>query len=342
MIDTVEAVLEYPHDRVICGGGRAFIDSTGEILGVKTIFASVEGSYTSKCAIQSDFEQALGKAIFVSASPKFLQGHNLFGTDNPCHLVAAIARKALRSLGFDVDEFTYKRWRTGDGVTFKRVDCTFMLDVGSEMNSAAWIETASQTANMKFRGRGENKNGTLYFGKESEFWTLKLYRKYVEINSRSKKHRLPDEIEQRENLMEYARSTVRSELTMRPKYLKYMNLSDGRNWAETTAYQQWVIAMKKLNISPNQTLRDDKCEQIPRKLRGTYSLWVQGQNVDKLLSRATFYRHRKELLEFGIDIESRPIARKQNESNVVPLVRYIVAQPKPIPTWAINTPLLAA
>lgn len=340
MIDWVSAVLTFPHHEVIHGGGVIYINEDGSESRPIAKKRQVEGSHSAKCAIQSDMKGELGQAIYISGSPKFLQGHNLFGTDNPCVLAAYMAEKVLKTLGLPVDPFRMARWKRGDGVKLTRVDCTYMLDVGSEMNASAWLEAAAASANMKYRGRGENRSGTLYFGKHSRRWALKLYKKFVEINSRSKSHALPETIEQRENLLEYARGTVRAELTLQSMELKRRFLSDGKNWNPDTAYQQWEFAMKTLEISSNLALRDDQSEKLPRKLRGTYSLWKQGQDMHSLLSRPTFYRHRRELLAYQIDIASRPVVA--GASCVVPLVRYIEARPKPIPSWAFNTSLLLA
>ena len=41
-------------------------------------------------------------------------------------------------------------------------------------------------------------------------------------------------------------------------------------------------------------------DDLPRHLRATYATWRDGLPLD--LSRATFYRHRTELLKYGIDI----------------------------------------
>lgn len=41
-------------------------------------------------------------------------------------------------------------------------------------------------------------------------------------------------------------------------------------------------------------------DELPRHLRATYVCWRDG--LPQQLSRATFYRHRQELLKYGVDI----------------------------------------
>ena len=65
--------------------------------------------------------------------------------------------------------------------------------------------------------------------------------------------------------------------------------------------------------------------KLPNKLAGTYELWRQGLDLTSRLSKATLYRHRKEFLEYDVDIFSRP--PEQQKSNVVPLIRILEAKP---------------
>ncbi len=45
-----------------------------------------------------------------------------------------------------------------------------------------------------------------------------------------------------------------------------------------------------------------KIVKLPVNLRGTYITWRLGFNPYYLMSRETFYRHKKALLSHGIDI----------------------------------------
>ena len=53
----------------------------------------------------------------------------------------------------------------------------------------------------------------------------------------------------------------------------------------------------------------------------------------------TYYRYRKELLEFGIDIANVQDVDKPLD-NVVPLVRVLEALPASIPDWAYEKKLV--
>lgn len=58
----------------------------------------------------------------------------------------------------------------------------------------------------------------------------------------------------------------------------------------------------------NNTLRlsTDELNKLPNNLKSTYLLWQQGEDCRALLPRNTYYRHRKGLLEFGINLDLEP------------------------------------
>lgn len=305
--------------------------------------AMVRGSFDTKIAIQSSPDHAPGTHIWVSGSPKPLQGHNLFGSDDPRKLAAHLARYALQAFGLEVDPFTWKGWLEGNRVKFTRIDITQMLDTGSEHNAAEWLKAVAEFATVKHRGRGRESHGTVYFGKTengnaSRRWMLKLYRKFIEIESRSKSHRLPDSIDMREALIEYARGTVRAEFTFQSLELKRLHLQNGEMWKTVQAVDIWRAFMEKLELPGNFTLDPFDVESLPRAARSIYREWASGTDMRTAYPRATFYRYRAMFKRFGIDI-----ATPCNRRGVVrPLIRVIEATPKQVPTWAHNTPLLYA
>ncbi|WP_228261220.1 phage/plasmid replication protein, II/X family [Acinetobacter baumannii] len=58
---------------------------------------------------------------------------------------------------------------------------------------------------------------------------------------------------------------------------------------------------------------------------------MNGENLKSVLPRPTFYRDRKQILEYGIDISTKSPKEK---NNVIPLIRVLEAQPVGIPDWA--------
>ncbi|CAA32522.1 gene X product [Lineavirus I22] len=87
-------------------------------------------------------------------------------------------------------------------------------------------------------------------------------------------------------------------------------------------------------MSGNTLLTDTQVINLPSALRMTYVCWKQGICVTDMVSRATYFRHRKVLKEFGIDI-AVTVDRVDN-SNVVPLIRVLEAKPASIPSQYDN------
>ena len=85
MIDWVTAILPCDHDpsKLISGMVMSF-DAKGDSEWVVNKKLTVEGSYSTKIQIKSHTDSQ----IWVSGNPaKFLQGHNVFGTDDLSYLM---------------------------------------------------------------------------------------------------------------------------------------------------------------------------------------------------------------------------------------------------------------
>ena len=74
----------------------------------------------------------------------------------------------------------------------------------------------------------------------------------------------------------------------------------------------------------------------PWTLRLVYQTWKNGDDLKQIMTKPTFYRVRKQLLAFGIDI-----AVVNEKNNIIPLIRYLEAEPVGIPDWAYEKNLVA-
>lgn len=142
-------------------------------------------------------------------------------------------------------------------------------------------------------------------------------------------------------LLEYAEKSLRAEIKILSTQLNEWNLHLGCNWTEDIATmllnEQFI---QKLQLSENMALDQSKLNTLPTGLKPVYALWEQGQDLRQVYSKAQFYKRRKQLLEYGIDISIvKPI--DQEQSNVVPMIRYLEAIPMGIPDWAYQKGLVA-
>ena len=341
MIDWVTGKFWITHNPEVLRSGQSI--RTKIVDGVETIEydianrLSVKGSHDATITIRSHTDNT----VEISGNPaKFLQGHNVFGTNDLKYLVAKMIDKLcmIDELELKPTDIEYENIQEGK-YHLSRVDVNEHFAFPSAQVARAWLRAAGNSANMKFRGAGLFKEGTLYF--EGKRYIPKIYFKYDEINSKDKSHRLPDELLQIPELIEYAEKSLRFEIKILSTQLKDWMLHLGCNWDADTATMlindQFI---SKLQLSANMPIENEVIESLPKNLRLTYTAWVNGEDLRQVLSRPTFYRYRTRLMEYGIDISIVKDIEKE-QSNVVPMIRYLEAVPMGIPDWAYQKGLVA-
>ena len=140
-------------------------------------------------------------------------------------------------------------------------------------------------------------------------------------------------------LIEWANKALRLELVFRSMFLKKTGLAHVKKWTPTTGKELLLSCVRDdLQISDNMALSDDVLTALPRNLRSVYVLWRDGEDLRGTMSKSSFYRYRTQILKHGIDIS---ITQDSKRNNVVPLIRYLEAEPAAIPQWAYDKKLVA-
>jgi II/X family phage/plasmid replication protein len=334
VIDYISGFLPCKHDpeKLIDGFVMSF-DPLGNQEWVCNKKLSVEGSYSSKIQLQSHSENL----VYFTGNPvKFLQGHNLFGTNDIRHLMRLFFDKLLEQspLGLCPDPFQYDLIQDGH-YELTRVDINETWHLNNSREVQAWIRAVGSTAYMKHRGAGQFSGDTAYFGKNSRRWGLKCYSKGNEI--KAKGHKLPDELCIPE-MLEYADKALRIEAFIRQLELKRRGLNLVSNWDIDTPTELLLECISKLELSDVYMLDESVLDTLPPRLRMTYNAWLNGEDLKSIYTQRTFYRVRKEMEKYGIDISSKSPKEK---NNVIPLIRVLEAQPVGIPDWAYEKGLVA-
>lgn len=224
----------------------------------------------------------------MSGNPsKFLQGHNAAGPS--VENLGPVLQALVRALGEGL--------RPADAdspilpsVHRSRVDVTTAVDLGSHDAVHEWIQLAC--ANSRSRhGRAINSSGTVYWGKTSSRWTMKAYCKHCELQAHP-----PKDVSLLPDLLEWTRTHLRIELTLRRPELKERGtLTEAVIWEffarlelHTMAVRDYVDAKAKLSV--------------PCKL--ALQAWYDGVDVKSFIpSRTTLWRYRKQILEAaGVDV----------------------------------------
>lgn len=281
------------------------MNQDGEIEWTTTKGLRIEGSHDSSVQMKTSYSaEGACSHLWISGNPaKFLQGHNVTGSDDLCLLVADMARKIVTTLSHEVSEDQYNRWREGHFI-LKMVDINYMRHCGTREEARAMLKLAQHSGCMRHSGRGEFSGTTLYFAKRSRRRAIKMYVKGDELEHGGKKHRLPDSLgEQKlEELKATANDALRIELRLYPLELKGLMLQDGRNWLQLDVKALFNLYVEMIKFSPNVTLSRQRLLSLPKHLQRTYALWKEGIDIRTELSPATYYRQRRDLLGFGVDI----------------------------------------
>jgi II/X family phage/plasmid replication protein len=322
---------------------------------IRDLKLPVEGSYSDKVVVFRWCGPAEKDALrtglcdgrlFISGNPqKWYQHHNVFGSDDCRPLGERFVHSVLEAAGIKLSssEETFFSWGHGK---LTRVDCTGMLDFGSDEAVEGALRHLKKYASYKNRKR-ITKGETVYLGDRSGWWSLKFYNKFREVTSGKKGHTLggekPFDEWKAEELVRYSEGCLRVELQLRSKELEKRELGLLGHWSPGTCQEQLLRVLEGVVMPEQMELSEGAVADLPASLRKTYAVWKAGWPLRECLSDATFYRHRKALLALAIDISELPsgVARVElRPDNVLPFVqRYASRGWKGVPDWAVGTPM---
>jgi II/X family phage/plasmid replication protein len=338
MIDMFSGLLPCLHSplntgRIIC------IDPDGQPEWESPKRLVVAGSHDSNFRVSSDGCDEQGRATHLrfSGNPsKFLQGHNVFGSDDLVSLMNDVYIKITQSLDLIPTSQNYKDVKSGN-YKVTSIDINYSYELRSRADVLAWIRAAEYKSKTR-HGRPSTKGGTIYWGKHSKRWALKAYSKGEEISA-GKGHKLPTSLLDTP-LFSWADNKLRLELRLLSKELDNLNLKTANKINPHKVKNTFNEYIQRLQMTEQITLSDDKLHSLPQRLRSTYVLWRDGYDLRSELPKTTYYRNRTALLEFGIDIALRSESIKK--SNVIPLIRVLEAKPVEVPDWAFSMSLVHA
>jgi II/X family phage/plasmid replication protein len=338
MVDWLTVELPDPIGKPINDGHIFCVKADGSVDWNTAKRKQLRGSWSSSMMFRAlgaggDGEQ--GSGIEVSGNPaKFLTGHNLFGDDDPTALLNGL----LDRVGPDLwpDDYSDLQFiDVGEGL-ISRIDLTATWQLPRSEDVKPFLNAMEERVWCPYRGRGVMDSGgsTLYFGRtakggRAKDWALKLYWKGPEIAA----HPLPQPAYEVAGLLEDVNRWVRVELTLRTPELKRLGLRKIGDWSPAKVRQIWEEYVAKLDFG-DATMNLDAIDlaRTGMKARHVHALsaWKAGNDMRSSMTKASFYRLRKELRELtGFDI-----ATSVPTSNVVPLRRVVTASPVALPHWA--------
>lgn len=276
---------------------------------------AVRGSYDSSLQVKSH-----GGWIRVSGNPsRWSRPDNLFGFDldecmgivNAVLVGLSLPRftrgSELQPTTDEIEKGLPGRWT---GAAFSRVDLTENFVTGSEL--------AARLAIRSYQSRAAAYLKKSTYGEETAMWhntrrSVKAYRKG------------PDMVVHcpQSEWIKWANDhgVVRHEVEVKSRYLSGTNLRYWGNLNMATLHKLFEHETAVLR-RPDASLDPLALEACPSRSRVAYAAWLRGEDVRSLVSRATYYRHRKTLMELA----SVDIAEPRRMADVVSIVRVIELQ----------------
>lgn len=247
--------------------------------------------------------------LFISGNPvKLLQGHNAFGSCDAFGLFFSAGAYVRRVAGWFPGPSTWDSCKFS-GPRFTRIDLTRSYRFESSRYALDWLRCVAASARDR-RGGTLMRGDTVYFGQHSKRWTMKVYEKEGELLRRmcDRRSGVPKPV------LDWAAGVVRFELTLRSPELKEWpgRVQELRgSGARAAAFWLWSEYYNRItwNGNANMSKPDLIEESLPSHLRMKLAAWRGGADVRAMLSKPSFYRVRRELLDsLGVDIASPPVA----------------------------------
>ncbi|MFY9327493.1 MAG: phage/plasmid replication protein [Georgfuchsia sp.] len=280
----------------VINGGQFFSrDESGEIDWMVDKRAGFEGSFDSRCDLRSD-----GATVEFSGNiSRFNRRDNLFGYDWP-----ETIRRINQLLNlYSIPPFTSgKLYRFADhgwtwtGARVSRIDITMNRATFSAENASVVLSQLAGQHVGRQKGRLSVDGSTVEYGRGSKYVYGKCYSKYAEfINHRRKKSgRHVDE-----EVIEFAQrmGVLREEFTLKSRFLTQNQLC---YLGQITHDALVEVFMHRTQFKRFDQIEHDSFSDLPRRLKTTYASWKLG--MPHGLAERTYFRHRRELLKYGIDI----------------------------------------
>lgn len=339
MIDWVSAKLPFYYPGVISDGQMMSLTRDGEVEFSVHKRMMVAGSYESRVSMRTAEVDLEGNTCVIefSGNPvKFLQGHNLFGSSDLLNLMAETFHKLSELLSAPQPAEVVGKVLRG-AYTLSRVDINRMFSLGDRAEVHAYTYALSKNARTRSQA-AVVKGSTVYFNKTSKRWSFKFYSKGQEAELiRNKKD---VSIEMPTDLKGWVDPMLRAELTLKSNELRKRKLHLAYNWHTIEEYDIFANYAERIEM-PEQKQTAEIVEKIKsRPAIATYTMWCDGHDVRAILPQNTFYRHRRLLLEHGIDISIAVPSEAEAPTTVVPFKKTLELRPAVLPGWVPGTEYL--
>jgi hypothetical protein len=256
-------------------------------------------------SIRVNFCLDLKKLWLELSIPKLLQGHNVFGCNKMEYLCISTIEFIYRKLGVDFDACE-KKLVLYHRIRLSRVDvtCSFSLECQDEVeNVLESVLLQCRAENLKWSAYGRTKIQSVYNQINSSRVTDKFYNKSCELFE--KRRGLPASVIERESILDFSRSLLRFEVTLRGKELAGRELEYADCWTPSMAKGVLQARLSRFHFGGaiKSSIANDNINELNDSCYMFYGLWAEGANLNKHRYNRTLQRARDKILaDWGVDI----------------------------------------
>ena len=334
MIDWISASIPLRHMPIKAGHFLLF-DEDGQILSDKPISKVFKGSFESKISLRSQGaidEQGYCDCIFINGNPaKFLQGHNVFGSDDLLGLLRGLFTELMKVSDLGIDALQIMC--SVNAATISRIDFTKSIMFENRLQARSYIKELSMIAHTR-NGRPNQKGWTLAFQATSKRWSVIVYTKGDELAT----HKPNEKFQHTEYIEKQADNLVRVELRLRTLELMRQNCRKAQQLTPSKLHQMYADFIGRIQMTTTVNVTSEEISKLTRAHQATYLLWKNGVNVQAEMTERTYFRHLSAIKKIGVDI-TYPY-QESSLSNVVPLKMTIKGKSYQIPEEAYQKGLV--
>lgn len=325
MIDYIQMLIPIAHNP-LPAGAFVSVDHQGQVEYESVKSLDHQGSWETSIRFRSQGaldDEGRATLLFIKGNPaKFLQGHNVFGTTDIYSLARRVLESAREPLGLPHVPDDVLR-----SSVISRIDLTYSISFESPVIAQAYIKQVSLRACTR-SGRPIARGASLAFQPSSNRYSVVVYHKGDELKS----HPLPETLPCKGLIESDASKLVRVEVRLKTNELKERELRTLEDWTKAdipAIYQDYV---RRIAMNTEAQIPTEEIQNINRCYRDSYFMWDNGIDLQSVMSQNTFYRHRRELMNYGIDIAIPK--EPTSTAKIIPLTRAIEGQPYQIPSYA--------
>ncbi len=305
MIDYLEISIQCKH-MAIGNILRNIDEKTGEIRDYRKEFL-VKNKFQNSLRVKSNFngQEFKIKGNFV----KFLQGHNIFGSNDLVGICHEVVKVVLGKLDVPITDIELNKIKHGE-FSIHMVDIAWNYRQDPELIPKIIHEVGSMWRSRDNDASNYGSN-SVYLKQDKKSFAFKIYNKKVELAHKP----LPLSLPNRERLLKYSTGLLRSELRLRSMALRKLRLSRGTDWSQNKVSELIDLALKQaeFNGSIYRRLIPDNVMKLKPRLRQAYVLWEEGHNLSTLYDQQVLRRIGKAFMEIGVDIR-KPLIKIEGQA----------------------------